>query len=74
LTDAERIATGEAKIANLEGWLDNHEKRQNASLEKINERLEMIEKNINSRPTWAVSIFIAFLSSLCVGLIVNGLK
>jgi tetrahydromethanopterin S-methyltransferase subunit G len=78
LTEIERIAMTETQVSNMEGWMKSHEKRQNSSLEKIDERLEKIEKKIdnqlNSRPTWAVSIFITLLSSLCVGLFINSLK
>lgn len=78
MTEIERIAMTETQVSNMDGWMKSHEKRQNSSLEKIDERLEKIEKKIdsqlNSRPTWAVSIAIAFLCSLCVGLIVNILR
>lgn len=78
MTEIERIAMTETQVSNMEGWMKSHEKRQNSSLEKIDERLEKIEKKIdnqlNSRPTWAVSIFITLLSSLCVGLFINSLK
>lgn len=67
---AERIASVEAQVDNLENWLASHEKKQNSSLEKIEERLEKIQQKLDGRPTWAVSVLMTFLSSLCVGLLV----
>lgn len=67
---AERVAGVEVQVNNLEGWLESHEKKQNSTLEKIEKRLERIEQKLNGRPTWAVSVLVTFLSSVCVGLIV----
>ncbi len=66
----ERVAYVERQTENIEGWLSAHEKKQNSSLEKIEKRLERIEQKLNGRPTWAVSVLITFLSSVCIGLIV----
>jgi hypothetical protein len=66
----ERIAGIEAQVNNLDGWMESHERKQNGSLEKIEKRLECIERNLNGRPTWAVSALVTFMSSVSVGLAV----
>jgi len=66
----ERIAGIEAQVNNLDGWMESHERKQNGSLEKIEKRLECIERNLNGRPTWAVSALVTALSSATIGLAV----
>jgi hypothetical protein len=61
-------------VGDLTERFDRHEEKQNSTLEKIEQRLERIERQLNGRPSWTVSTIITFLSSLCVGLFVYLVK
>lgn len=53
---------------------DDHEKKQNSSLDKIWSELSQIRKDVSSRlPLWA-TLGISFLTSLVTGLIVYAVK
>jgi tetrahydromethanopterin S-methyltransferase subunit G len=56
-------------VAQVSDDLEEYKRRVNGSLEKIDQRLAAIEKQLNSRPSWPVSITITILSSLTVGLL-----
>lgn len=58
------------KIEDLQRDFDDYRKQMNGSLEKIDARLSAIERNLNSRPSWAVAIVISVLSTICCGLAV----
>jgi ferritin-like metal-binding protein YciE len=64
----EQIAVLHEKVDNLEERFEKHEKKQNGSLEKLDQRLERIEEKLNSRPSWSTSAAITILTSLTVGL------
>ncbi|MGB9866701.1 MAG: hypothetical protein ACPLPR_02180 [Bacillota bacterium] len=64
------LARHDERITNLEDWRDEHERKQNSSLEKIFAKLDMLSSELSGRPTWAVSTMITTLSSLSVGLAV----
>lgn len=55
-------------VISLQDELDEFKRRINGSLDKIDNRLCAIEKELNSRPSWAVSVVVTVLSSLCTGL------
>ncbi|HAW57823.1 MAG TPA: hypothetical protein DCX03_02210 [Bacteroidales bacterium] len=63
---AERVACLETDINNLKGW----QEKQNGCLQRLEEKISQVIQNLNSRPTWAVSVLMTFLCSVCVGLIV----
>jgi len=62
----ERIASLET---NMEQLLTNHLKHIEAEMQWIKERLSK-----GYRPPWSVVVVITFLTSICVGLIVNAFK
>jgi len=69
-----KVAVLEERIDNLEQRLNDHERRQNASMDKIETALKEINQKIDGRPSWAVAFLLTGLSSLVVGLIVAALK
>jgi len=69
-----KVAVLEERIENLEQRFNDHERRQNASMDKIEAALKEINQKIDGRPSWAVAFLLTGLSSLVVGLIVAALK
>ena len=69
-----KVAVLEERMENLEQRLNDHERRQNASMDKIETALKEINQKIDGRPSWAVTFLLTGLSSLVVGLIVAALK
>lgn len=69
-----KVAVLEERIENLEQRFNDHERRQNASMDKIEMALKEINQKIDGRPSWAVAFLLTGLSSLVVGLIVAALK
>lgn len=62
------------RVDTLRGDFDNHENKQNSSLEKIWSELSQMRREVGSRlPLWA-TLCISFLMSLAVGLIVYAVK
>ena len=59
------------RLNNLAKRFENHERRQNNTMEKIEKRLEVIDEKLDGRPSWPVAIIITVLSSALVGLIVG---
>lgn len=69
-----KVAVLEERIENLEQRFNDHERRQNASMDKIEAALKEINQKIDGRPSWSVAFLLTGLSSLVVGLIVAALK
>ncbi len=57
------------RVLAVEEELKEYKRRMNGSLDKIEQRLAAIERQLNSRPSWTVSLTITLLSSITVGLI-----
>lgn len=68
------LAVLKERVDNLEQRLDDHERRQNGSMEKIEKALESLHAKIDGRPSWAVVFMLTGLSSLVVGLLVANFK
>lgn len=60
------------RLNSLATRFEDHERRQNSTMEKIEKRLEGIEEKLDGRPSWPVAIIITVLSSALVGFIVGG--
>lgn len=72
----QRINRCEIDIARSGEILNNVIKRldsSNGKIDRIDERLEELIISYNNRPSWVISILIAFLFSLITGLIVHTL-
>ena len=72
----QRINRCEIDIARSDEILNNVIKRldsSNGKIDRIDERLEELIISYNNRPSWVISILIAFLFSLITGLIVHTL-
>ncbi len=56
----------------LEGYdgLIRWQTAQNGTLKDIKDDVKQIKDALNSRPSWATSIIITALSTICVGLVV----
>ena len=67
---ATEVAVLKERLANLEERFDDHERRQNGSMEKLERMLAEMNAKIDGRPSWAVTFLLTLLSSLVVGLIV----
>lgn len=59
------------RLNNLEKRFEDHERRQNNTMEKIEKQLEVIDEKLDGRPSWPVAIIITVLSSALVGFIVG---
>lgn len=59
------------RLNNLAKRFEDHERRQNNNMEKIEKRLEVIDEKLDGRPSWPVAIIITVLSSALVGFIVG---
>jgi len=59
------------RLNNLAQRFEDHERRQNNTMEKIEKRLEVIDEKLDGRPSWPVAIIITVLSSALVGFIVG---
>lgn len=59
------------RLNNLAKQFEDHERRQNSTMEKIEKRLEVIYEKLDGRPSWPVAIIITVLSSALVGFIVG---
>ena len=59
------------RLNSLEKRFEDHERRQNNTMEKIEKRLEVIDEKLDGRPSWPVAIIITVLSSALVGFIVG---
>lgn len=59
------------RLNNLAKRFEDHERRQNGTMEKIEKRLEEIDEKLDGRPSWLVAIIITVLSSALVGFIVG---
>ena len=59
------------RLNNLAKRFEDHERRQNNTMEKIEKRLEGIEEKLDGRPSWPVAVIITVLSSALVGFIVG---
>jgi len=53
------LARHDERISDLEEW----RRSQGKTLEKINQKLDDIERIYGSRPTWAVTIILSILST-----------
>lgn len=69
-----KLAVLEERLSNLEHRFDDHERRQNGSMNKIERTLEQMNAKIDGRPSWPVAFLLTGLSSLVVGLIVAAAK
>jgi len=56
------------KVEEIVNDLEEYKRRVNGSLDKIDQRLSAIEKQLNARPTWSTSALITLLTSMTVGL------
>lgn len=54
------LARHDERISDLEEW----RKSQGKTLEKINQKLDDIERLYGNRPTWAVTIILSILSTV----------
>jgi uncharacterized membrane protein YjjP (DUF1212 family) len=70
----ERIAGVEVRVNNLEARFSSHEEKQNGAFKEIKQELKEINKKLNGRPSWPVSIIITLLSSAFVGVLVHSIK
>lgn len=59
------------RLNNLAKRFEDHERRQNNTMEKIEKQLEVIDEKLDGRPSWPVAIIITVLSSALVGFIVG---
>jgi len=59
------------RLNNLTKRFEDHERRQNSTMEKIEKQLEEIDEKLDGRPSWPVAIIITVLSSALVGFIVG---
>lgn len=53
------LARHDERISDLEEW----RKSQGKTLERINQKLEEIEKDYANRPTWTVALMLSMLST-----------
>ena len=60
------------RLNSLAQRFEDHERRQNSTMEKIEKQLEAIDEKLDGRPSWPVAIIITVLSSALVGFIVGG--
>jgi len=58
------------RVNQLTKRFEDHERRQNKTMEQIQQSLEAISKRIDGRPSWAVALALTALCSITTGLIV----
>ena len=58
------VARMDERVSGLEDW----RKTLNGLIEEIKKELQSLRLDWGNRPTWAVTIILTALSSLCVGL------
>jgi hypothetical protein len=70
---AEKVGHLEMAVAVHTERLDNieaYQEKQNGTLAKIQNELQLIRKDFGNRPSWVVTIVITILSTLCTGMAV----
>ncbi len=55
------LARHDERLDDLEEW----RKKQNGTLQKIQEELQQLRQDFGKRPTWTVTVLIGILSTAC---------